>query len=339
MLERIKMAFFELEDWQIDYLKKIFKGIKYKLSFFKEPLNSISASKIKDVQIIGIFIYSIVDKKLLDSLPKLKMVCTFSSGFDHIDVKECHHRNITVCNVPFYGENTVAEHTFALILALSRKIFPSIERTKKGDFKLDGLRGFDLKGKTLGLIGTGHISAHVARIAYGFEMKIVGYDMHPDHELEEKFGLRYLSINDVLKNSDIISLHLPLNDGTKHIINKKNISLLKPTALLINTARGGLIETDALVNVLKNARIAGAGLDVLEEENCIKEDTQLLSKEFDKSCDLRTVVANHILLKMDNVIVTPHNAFNSAEALQRIMDTSIENIKNHLKNTPSNVVK
>lgn len=337
MFFRKKISFFELELWEKEYVKKNIKG--YDIKFYDKPLSIENVSDAKNSDIIGIFIYSKITKEILNKLPKLKLIATFSTGYDHIDIEECEKHNVKVCNVPAYGENTVAEHTFALILALSRKIFQSIERTKKGSFNYDGLRGFDLKGKTIGLIGTGHISNHVARMANGFEMNIIGYDINQNPELIKNFGLKYVDMNTLLKESDIISLHLPLNDKTKYTINKKNISLIKPTALIINTARGGLIETDALVKALQKNKIAGAGLDVLEEEDMIKEEKELLSEDkADKKGNLQTLIENHILLQLENVIITPHNAFNSAEALQRILDTSIENIKNFEKK-PQNVIK
>ncbi|MGV8140825.1 MAG: hydroxyacid dehydrogenase [Candidatus Woesearchaeota archaeon] len=336
MFFKKKIAFFALEDWEREYVKKNLKG--FDIKFCESPLTLDNASKFKDVQIIGIFIYSNISSQVLDKLPKLKMIATLSTGYDHIDLRECEKRNILVCNVPFYGENTVAEHTFALILALSRKVFQSIERTKKGEFTYEGLTGFDLKGKTLGLVGTGHISAHVARIAYGFEMNIIGYDIRQDPDIIKNYGLKYVELDTLLKNSDIVSLHLPLNDKTKYTINKKNISLMKPSALIINTARGGLIDTDALVKALQTKKIGGAGLDVLEEECAIKEEKQILSTEFNKSCNLQTLLENHILLQLENVVVTPHNAFNSIEALRRIIDTSIENIRNFSEGKPQNVI-
>jgi len=337
MFFRKKAAFFGLEEWETNRIKKSLKG--YDIKFFEKSLSTENVKDIKNVHVIGIFIYSRINADILDMLPKLKVIVTMSTGYDHIDLDECHKRNITVCNVPFYGENTVAEHTFALILALSRKVFQSIERTKKGDFTYEGLTGFDLKGKTLGLIGTGHISAHVARIAYGFEMDILGYDLNQDTELIKNYGMKYVDLNSLLKASDIISLHLPLNDKTKHIIDKKNLSMMKPTALIINTARGGLIDTDALVRALQRRKIAGAGLDVLEEENDIKEEKQLLSSESDQAHNVQTLLENHILFQLDNAIVTPHNAFNSIEALERIIDTSIQNIKDFDNGSPKNIVR
>jgi D-lactate dehydrogenase len=336
-VRKLKIAFFEMEDWEKDYIKSQIKG-RHKLLFFSERLTVQNAARVKDCQAIASFIYSVITKEILEKLPSLKIIATMSTGFDHIDLEECRKRKIFVCNVPFYGENTVAEHAFALMLALSRKIYPSIERTKKGSFELEDLRGFDLKGKTLGLIGTGHISAHVARIAYGFEMKILGYDIMQTSILEKDYGLKYVVLRELFKKSDIISLHLPLNEKTRHIINSRNLQLMKKRVIIINTARGSLIDTNALVRALQEKRIGGAGLDVLEEENTIKEEKQLLSKDFRGKVDMQTLVANHILLQFDNVIITPHNAFNSEEALHRIIDTTIENIMSFFKGRPCNVV-
>ena len=329
----MKIAFFETEDWEKDILKKKFKS--HKLFFSKEPLFD---KDIKDYEIISPFIYSIIDKKILSKASKLKYIATRSTGFDHIDLKEAKKRGVLVSNVPYYGDNTVAEHTFALILALSRKLYPSIERTKKGDFSLEGLRGFDLEGKTIGIVGLGHIGISAARIAKGFGMKIIAFDIKKDSRLVKELGLKYVSFNDLLKKSDIITLHVPYNKKTHHIINKDNVKLIKKGAYLINTARGGLVETEALAQAIDQKIIAGAGLDVLEEECFIKEERELLSKEFPKTCDLKTVLRNHILINQDNVVITPHNAFNSKEALHRILETTAENINSFINKKPINLV-
>lgn len=330
----VKIAFFGLEKWEFPDVKKALRG---KLYFFKEFDKDYK--KAKDCQIISIFIYDDITKEVLDSLPKLKFIVTRSTGYDHIDLNECKKRKIKVSNVPFYGENTVAEHTFALILALSRKIIQSVNRTRKGDFTLKGLRGFDLKDKTIGIVGGGHIGMHVARMANGFEMKTLVYDIHKNKRLAKKYKFKYASFDNLLKNSDIITLHVPLNKYTKHMINSKNIKKIKKGALLINTARGEIIETEAIVKALNKGIIKGAGLDVLEGECFVKEENQLLHIKFAKECDLRTQLENHILLDRKNVIITQHNAFNSNEALQRILDTTISNIKGFLRKRLINVVK
>ncbi|MBI2658660.1 hydroxyacid dehydrogenase [Candidatus Woesearchaeota archaeon] len=332
-----KIAFFELEPWEKEYFLKNLKNCE--MQFIGGHLNENNINKINDADAIGIFIYSAVNKKLLDKLPNLKLIVTLSTGFDHIDLKECRKRKITVCNVPHYGENTVAEHTFALILNLTRMIHKAYERTIRGDFSIEGLRGTDLQGKTLGVIGAGSIGQHVIRIARGFEMEVVAYDKFKNPKLAKMLGFRYVNLDHLLKNSDIITLHVPYSKKTHHLIDKKAISKMKKGALVINTARGGIVETSALLQGLQSGRIGGAGLDVLEEECFIREEKQILSRHFLKECDLKTVLQNHILLKQDNVIITPHNAFNSWEALHRILDTTILSINSFLKKKPVNVVK
>lgn len=331
----MKIGFFETEGWEKDYLKDKLEKLSLQADFFAEPA---TAENAKGFDIVSTFIYSQLSKDALENLSDLKLVATRSTGFDHIDVKTAGERGVAVCNVPFYGENTVAEHTFALILALSRKIIDSVNRAKTGDFSLEGLRGFDLKGKTLGIAGLGHIGVHVARIASGFQMKVLAFDPRQDQELAKNVGFEYATFEDLLQNSDIITLHAPYNEKTRHLINAENIKTIKKGAYLVNTSRGGLVETSALLSALADGTLAGAGLDVLEEECYIKEEAQLLSKEFPKTCDLKTALQNHILLKQKNVIVTPHNAFDSQEAIIRILDTTIENIEAFLKNKPINKV-
>jgi D-lactate dehydrogenase len=332
-----KIAFFELEEWEKKILEKKFR--KHEVYFFSDYLNKENIGKIKDVEILSVFIYSKITKKELDLLPNLKLITTRSTGFDHIDIKECKARGIVVCNVPSYGSRTVAEHTFALILALVKKLFPSVEKTRRGDFTLDNLRTFDLENKKLGIIGLGKIGSHVARLGRAFKMKVLAYSQHTDERFAKKLGVKLVSLDELLKNSDIISLHAPLTNQTMHMINKETISKMKDGVILINTARGALVDSKDLVEALDSGKIAAAGLDVLEEECNIKEERQILSQHFAGECDLKTVLANHILLNKPNVIVTPHNAFNSQEALQRILDTTIENIQSFLNNKPVNTVQ
>ncbi|MBI2054019.1 MAG: hydroxyacid dehydrogenase [Candidatus Staskawiczbacteria bacterium] len=332
----MKIGFFETEGWEKDYLSKELS--LHELCFFPEPLSEGNVDLAGDCQIVSPFIYSSFSEGIFSKLPALKMIATRSTGFDHIEIKAAKNRKIIVSNVPFYGENTVAEHTFSLILAISRKIFDSVERAKAGDFSLEGLRGFDLKGKTLGIIGLGHIGFNVARIAKGFEMNILALDVKKDNKVTRKLGVKYVKPEELLKKSDIITLHAPYNENTRHLINSENISLIKKGAYLINTARGGLVETSALLKALSEGILAGAALDVLEEECFIKEEAQLLSREFPKQCDIKTALQNHILLCRKNVIVTPHNAFNSEEALKRILETTVQNIKAFSKNKPINKV-
>jgi len=334
--KKIKIAFFEAHEWEKPYLKDKLRN--YEVVFFDGILDENNADKAKGFDIISVFVYSKMNKKALGKLKNLKLITTRGTGFDHIDVKECRKRKITVCNVPAYGENTVAEHTFALILNLTRKIHKAWERTRRLDFSQEGLMGTDLRGKTLGVIGVGNIGRHVIRIAKGFEMDVIAFDIFKNKKLEKKFGFRYVPFDYLLGNSDIITLHCPYSKKTHHLINKNNIKKIKKGALLVNTARGALIETDALVNALDSGILAGAGLDVLEDECLIKEDAQVMSKHFPHKCDMRIILEDHILAKKDNVIITPHNAFNSKEALQRILDTTVANIRGFINNKAVNKV-
>jgi D-lactate dehydrogenase len=260
-----------------------------------------------------------------------------STGFDHIDIEECKRRKIKVSNVPFYGENTVAEHAFGLILTLSRKIHQAIERTKRDDFSVDGLMGFDLKGKTLGVIGPGHIGQNVIRMAKGFEMNVIAFSPFKDMKIARKLGFKYVSLNRLLKSSDIITIHAPLVPGTKHLINMKNVKMIKKGAYLVNTARGGIVETEALKYALDRKILAGAALDVLEGEQDIKEEKELIHKKMTEQ-EWQTLIRNHLIVKDKNVVVTPHSAFYSKEAVERIVDTTLENIKGFLKGKNVNSV-
>lgn len=328
---RKHITFLELENWEIDYLKNKLKDLQnVNIEFHNCPLNDELLPKISNTNVLAIFIYSQINKEVIDKLPNLEYITTMSTGYDHIDTKECAKRNILVSNVPRYGENTVAEHTFALILALARKIPQSLEKVRRYDFSLDGLRGFDLKGKTIGIVGLGSIGQHVAKIAKGFEMKVIAYDPAKSLDFARSLGVELTSFQDLLTRSDIISLHAPYNQSTHHIINQQNIYLIKKGAYLINTARGGLVETQALVKALDQGLLAGAGLDVLEEELAIKEEKELLCQTSKNPETLNTLLQNHILIQDPRVIITPHNAFNSKEALQRILDTTAENIKNYI---------
>ncbi len=337
---KAELAFFELENWEQDYLKKRLAG--FKLRFFSQPIEEVEKKLLKNVTVISPFIYSKITKDVLDDLPNVKLITTRSTGFDHIDVKSASMKKIKVCNVPFYGENTVAEHAFALILSLSRNIHLSHDRTMRGDFRLDGLQGFDLKGKTIGIVGGGHIGQHVARMARGFEMNILVFDPFPNKALAKKLHFQYVTLENLLKKSDVITLHAPYNKKTHHLINLKNIKLIKMGALLVNTARGGLIDTTALVEALRKGNLSGIALDVLEAEKYVfKEERELVCPQFtgnprqDKEW-LKTIVEQHVLINSERVIITPHNAFNSKEALQRILDTTVENILAWSKNKKLN---
>jgi D-lactate dehydrogenase len=289
-------------------------------------------------EIISVFIQSHLDENALSQVPNLKLIATRSTGYDHIDLAYCKSRGITVSNVPVYGDNTVAEHTFALILALSRKVIQSYDRARSGSFSLTGLQGFDLRGKTLGVVGTGHIGIHVIRIARGFMMNVIAFDPRSDKRLADALDFTYVdSLDSLLAASDIVTLHAPMAPATQHMINAQSIQRMKRGALLINTARGGLVDTEALLAALQSGHLGGAGIDVFEGEALIKEERQLLSNEYNVD-ELRTIIKDLVLLRHENVVVTPHVAFNSAEALERILVTTIQNIEAFESGRPINMV-
>jgi D-lactate dehydrogenase len=329
------VAFFEIKDWEREFVRKSLKG--HNLLFFPEPLTEKNAAKARAADCISVFIYSKIGKAALQGLPKLRLVATRSTGFDHIDVAECKRRKIAVCNVPSYGENTVAEHTFALILSISRNIHKAYFRSLRGDYSIEGLKGFDLKGKILGVVGAGKIGLHVIRIAKGFGMDVLAYDSFQNTFLAEVLGFKYAPLDEVLRNADIITLHVPYNKQTHHLINKKTILLMKKGSILINTSRGGVVEVDALLEGLDRGILGGAGLDVLEGEELIKEERQILHEPKNAKA-LHQLAKDHILLQKDNVVFTPHIAFYSQEALERILETTAENILDFMKGTPSNII-
>jgi len=331
----MNIAFFELEDWEKDYLQKTLSG--HSPSFFNEALTKENITSVKDVEIISPFIYSSLSKDLLSNSPNLKLIATRSTGFDHIDTNYCKEKGVIVSNVPTYGVNTIAEHTFALILALSRKIVSSVEQTRQGNFELAGLRGSELVGKTLGIVGLGHIGTRVAEIAQAFKMKVIVYTRHPN--VAQKTGITFVDLPTLLSTSDIVSLHLPATAESRHLINKENIKLMKKGSLLINTARGAIVDIEAIFWALDQKILAGAGLDVLEEECTLKEERQLLSKDFLKTCNLKIQLFDHVILNKKEVIVTPHNAFNSEEALKEILITTAANIIGFISGKPINQVK
>lgn len=328
-----KIVFFGVTEKEEEYYQN--KLFKYKPLFVREQINEKNLDSASDAEIIAP--RGPVDQKMIEKMPELKLIVTRSTGFDHIDLDCCKKKKILVANVPSYGERTIAEHTFALILALSRKLIHSSQRTKEGDFSLDGLAGFQLHGKTIGVIGAGHIGKRVIEIARGFGMKVLVFTRNPDKKMEES-GVKFVPLDMLLASSDIVTIHVPHNKDTYHLINTQNIRKFKKGSLLINTARGAVVETEAILEGLEQGILKGAGLDVLEEECYLKEEQELLTKEFLKVCNLKTQLLNHVLIKRDDVIITPHNAFNSPESLEQIKETTVENIKSYLEGKPVNIV-
>ena len=308
------------------------------ITFHEKPLSAYPDLTDPEATVLSIFIDSPIGEAELDRFPAVKLIATRSTGFDHIDLAATKARGITVATVPSYGENTVAEFAFALILALSRRILEAEALVQSGAFSPSGLRGFDLQGKTLGVIGCGHIGMHTIRIANGFGMKVLGFETHPDEARARDNHFTYASLPDLLAQSDIVSLHVPYNPHTHHLINKDNIGMMKKGSYLINTSRGAVVETEALVEALRNGTLAGAGLDVLEEEGDLNDEMVLLAQPHPNEAALRITLENHYLISHPRVIVTPHAGFNTTEAVIRIINTTLDNIRNFAADTPTNIV-
>ncbi|HVC33938.1 MAG TPA: hydroxyacid dehydrogenase [Chloroflexota bacterium] len=330
-----QVAFFEVKPWEQEDLQSHLADLA--LRFFPGILDEQAASQVSEVPIISVFIRSHLTRAVLDRLPNLRFIATRSTGYDHIDLMAARERGIVVSNVPHYGANTVAEYTFGLILCLARKIIQANQRALRGEVSLEGLEGFDLYGKTLGVVGTGSIGMHVVRIARGFGMDVLAYDVKPQPLLAEVPGFAFTSLDDLLRRSDIVTLHAPSTPQTHHLMNRKRFALMKRGSLVINTARGEIIDTAALLWALDDGILAGAGLDVVEGEDLVAEEERLLVAPGTED-KLRTLLCHHALLRRENVVITPHAAFYSHEAMQRILDTTVSNIHGFLAGQLQNVV-
>ena len=327
----MKIVFVETEPWEQAHVVSKLKG--HELVFCPEPLTDSNVQNYQDADILSINVYSKITPAILDTLSQVKMISTRSTGFDHIDLAATKARQIIITNVPQYGSITVAEHTWAMILALSRRIFESYDRTEASDFSSDGLRGFDLYDKTLGIIGLGAIGRHVALMSRGFSMKLRVLNPHHDQDFANQFpNFTYVDrIEDIFTHSDVVSFHAPLTQDTYHMLNLSNYNLLKPGSIVVNTSRGALIETQALVKALEEKRIRGAGLDVLESEEYMQPNAVSMAT-FPAEHELAEVYLNHRLIGMPNVLITPHNAFNSDESVYRKIDGNLDSIRSFLDN-------
>lgn len=332
----MKIHYFSGEEWEEAFVREKLAGED--IVFHQGSLSTNPELTDPEAEVLCTFIESPIGEAEMNRFPALKLIATRSTGFDHVDLAAAKARGIAVANVPFYGENTVAEFAFALLLALSRRVIDADEKVRAGSFSPTGLRGFDLAHKTIGVIGCGHIGMHVIRMANGFDMKVLGFETHPDPARAQEFNFTYASLQELLATSDIITIHVPYNPHTHHLINKENIGLIKKGAYLINTARGAVVETEALVEALKAGTLAGAALDVLEEEGDLADEMHLLTAPHPNADALRIMLENHYLIDHPRVIVTPHLAFNTTEAIERILNTTIENIRNFRAGSPSNIV-
>lgn len=332
----MKVVGFELEDWEKDTFKRL--EDKNELVLTEKAVSEKLDSQYQDADIISTFIYSDLGEKGLEQFRNLKFIATRSTGFDHIDLGYCRKNKIAISNVPRYGQNTVAEHTFALIHAISRHIPEAVDRTRRGNFSQDGLQGFDLKGKTLGVIGTGDIGINVIRIAIGYEMKLLAFDVRPDWRAASRLGFSYTDMDNLLSESDIITLHVPGIKNTRDLISGPQFERMKRGVILINTARGFVVNIQALLKAISEGKVAAAGLDVLPDEPIIREEAELLRYAYTNKKNLQTLYADHMLTHLPNVIITPHIAFNTREAVERLLNTSVDNILSFIQGRPQNLV-
>lgn len=264
--------------------------------------------KYTNAEVLCPFIYTKITKKVIDALPHLKLIVTRSVGYNHIDLKAARERNIPVCNVPDYGAHAIAEHVFALLLSSIRWVKEGDSRVELNYFDFKGLRGISLKGKTLGIIGTGKIGKNVARIAsLGFLMDVIASDPYPDEDAARECHFKYVSQDEIWKKSDIITLHAPLLENTKHMVNKNSIKKMKKGVVLVNTARGGLIDTSEMIDGLKKGHIGSVALDVLEHEKNLERHNELLH--------------------MPNVTITPHIAFYADDTMKKMYSEAITTIQ------------
>jgi len=334
----MSVYFFETNAREREYITAQLQGEQ--IFFSEAPLTSVDEAReiAHDAEVVSVFVHSHLGPDILDELKHLKLVVTRSKGFDHINLPVLESRGIPVCNVPIYGDNSVAEHTFALMLALSRNLHKAYTQASSGDFSMDGVQGFDLKGKTIGVIGTGHIGQHVIRIAKGFDMQVLAYDPKRSAAAADLLGFTYTSLKDLMQRSDVVTLHAELTNDNQHMIGEHNIADFKRGAVLINTARGGLVDTCALLKALDDGILSGAGLDVIEGEKITSEEKQLLRASNASPESLKIALLNRELLRRPDLIVTPHIAFDSREAVERILDTTIDNIKSFRAGAVTNQV-
>ncbi len=315
-----KIAFFGAKPYDISSFDKVNEKYNYDIRYYKGHLNPNNVVLTQDTDVVCIFVNDTADAAVIDAMVDngVKLLALRCAGFNNVDLKAAKGK-LPVVRVPAYSPYAVAEYSLALMLSLNRKIHRAYWRTRDGNFSLNGLMGFDMHGKTIGIIGTGKIARILIRLLKGFGMRILAYDLYPDMKFAGEEGISYVSLDELYRESDIISLHCPLTDQTKYMIDKDSIDKMKEGVMIINTGRGQLINTNDLIEGLKEKKIAAAGLDVYEEEG-----EYFYEDKSDKIID-DDVLAR--LLSFNNVIVTSHQAFFTKEALHNIAETTLQNIE------------
>jgi D-lactate dehydrogenase len=318
-----KIAFFSTQSYDKTFFEKYIPDFNIDITFLESQLNSKTVNLIKDETIVCVFVNDIVNAAVIELLAKknIKIIALRCAGFNNVDLEAAKKNNIKVCRVPAYSPHAVAEHAMAMILTLDRKTHKAYNRVREQNFSLNGLLGFDLYGKTVGIIGTGNIGKVFAKIVKGFGCKILAFDVIIDSELENE-GVVYTDLDTIFKQADIISLHCPLNTKTKHLINKETLALMKDSVMIINTSRGALINTSDVIEALKTTKVGYLGIDVYEQEE------KLFFK--DHSGDIIQDDEIQRLMSFPNVLVTAHQAFFTNEALTQIALTTLRNIESLL---------
>ena len=322
------IAFFGTKPYDESSFNDKNKEFGFEIRYYKGHLNKNNVLLTQGVDAVCIFVNDVADAEVIRVMAAngVKLLALRCAGFNNVDLNAAATAGITVVRVPAYSPYAVAEYTVALMLSLNRKIPRASWRTKDGNFSLHGLMGFDMHGKTAGIIGTGKIAKILIHILKGFGMNILAYDLYPDHNFAREEQIVYTSLDELYHNSDIISLHCPLTEATKYLINDYSISKMKDGVMIINTGRGQLIHTNALIEGLKNKKIGSAGLDVYEEES-----EYFYEDQSDRIID-DDVLAR--LLSFNNVIVTSHQAFFTREAMGNIAMTTLQNIKDFINHKP-----
>ena len=315
----IKIAFFDTKEYDKKLFDEYNKKYGYEITYLESKLNSETAPLANGFDVVCIFVNDVVDEKTIKILKEcnVKLIALRCAGFNNVEIKKLN--GLMAVRVPAYSPYAVAEHTVALLLSIDRKIYKAYQRTRKYNFTLNGLLGFDIHGKTVGVIGAGKIGKVFINIMNGFGANVIVYDKYKDEKMAEQMNFKYVDLDTLYKESDIISLHCPLTDENYKMINEEALDKMKDGVILINTSRGKLIDTKSLINRLKTGKIGGLGLDVYEdEEEFFLND---MSNSFIRDEELS------ILLTMPNVVVTSHQAFFTKEALNNIAEQTCENIK------------
>ena len=316
----IKIAFFDTKEYDKKLFDRYNKNYGYDITYLESKLNAETAPLAKGYDVVCVFVNDIVDEKTINILKEcgVKLIALRCAGFNNVDLK-CLDENIKAVRVPAYSPYAVAEHASALLLTLNRKTYKAYQRSKEYNFTLNGLLGFDIHGKTVGVIGTGRIGKCFINIMKGFGANVIAYDVYKDEEFAKEKEFEYVSLDELYKNSDIISIHCPLTDDNVKMINKKSIEKMKDGVVIINTSRGKLVDANDLIEELANGKVGGAALDVYENEGDFFMNDLSNSTLRDKNLST--------LLTMPNVVVTSHQAFFTKEALNKIAGDTCENIK------------